>query len=298
MISQTLVTSGYQDNWWQILNSPFMRNALIGGTLVAVAAGLIGYFIVVRRTVFAAHALAHIGFPGATAAVLFGLPPVLGLGLFCAGGALVIGALGDRVSDREVATGTILAMATGLGMYFNSLATTATSTLTNVLFGNLLAISEQQLWTFAALLAVLAISVGYIYHPLVFTSVNEKVAEAKGVPVQRVSVIFMLLLAVAVTMAVHAVGTLLLFALIVTPAATAIMLTANPVRAMLVSAAIGLLSVWSGLVLSAVFNLPPSFVIVTLAGVPWLLTRLWTRSRHLPARREPVPDHIGAATMT
>lgn len=79
---QTLIASGYQDNWWQILNSPFMHNALIGGTFVALAAGLIGYFIVVRSTAFAAHALAHIGFPGATAAVLLGLPPVLGLGLF------------------------------------------------------------------------------------------------------------------------------------------------------------------------------------------------------------------------
>ncbi|MGH3637917.1 MAG: metal ABC transporter permease, partial [Mycobacterium sp.] len=101
-----LVALGYQQNWWQILTSPFMRNAVIGGTIVALAAGLIGYFIVVRRTAFAAHALAHIGLPGATGAVLLGIPPVLGLGAFCVGGALVIGALGKRADDRDVVTGT------------------------------------------------------------------------------------------------------------------------------------------------------------------------------------------------
>ena len=118
-----------------------MRNAVIGGTIVALAAGLIGYFIVVRRTAFAAHALAHIGLPGATGAVLLGLPPVLGLGVFCVGGALVIGVLGKRASERDVVTGTTLAFATGLGLFFNSLATKSSSTMTNVLFGNLLAIS-------------------------------------------------------------------------------------------------------------------------------------------------------------
>ena len=120
-----------------------MGNALIGGTIVALAAGLIGYFVVVRQTAFAAHALAHIGFPGATGAVLMGVPVVVGLGVFCVGGALVIGVLGKRAADREVVTGTVLAMATGLGLFFNSLATKSSSTMTNVLFGNLLAISDD-----------------------------------------------------------------------------------------------------------------------------------------------------------
>ncbi|MDT5363650.1 MAG: zinc/manganese transport system permease protein, partial [Mycobacterium sp.] len=117
-----VVAMGYQDNWWQILTSPFMGNALAGGTIVALAAGLIGFFVIVRNTAFAAHALAHIGLPGATGAVLLGLPVALGLGVFCVGGALVIGVLGTRRADREVATGTILALATGFGLFFNSLA--------------------------------------------------------------------------------------------------------------------------------------------------------------------------------
>ncbi|MGU3502319.1 metal ABC transporter permease [Mycobacterium sp. C31M] len=275
--AQLYLALGYQENWWQILSSAFMRNAVIGGTLVALAAGLIGYFIIVRNTAFAAHALAHIGLPGATGAALLGLPVGLGLGVFCVGGALVIGFMGKRADDREVSTGTVLALATGFGLFFNSLATKNSSTLTNVLFGNLLAISHQQLLTFAALLLVIAGCIVIIYRPLLFASVNAQVAEAKGVPVRTLSVVFMVLLGVAVTMAVQAVGTLLLFALIVTPAATAIMLTAQPLVAMAISTAISLASVWAGLVMSAVFNLPPSFVIVTIACLTWLV--VWTGSR-------------------
>jgi zinc/manganese transport system permease protein len=276
-----VVALGYQSNWWVILTSPFMRNALIGGTIVALAAGLIGYFIIVRHTAFATHALAHIGLPGATGAVLVGLPVGVGLGIFCVGGALVIGVLGKRAADREVATGTVLAMATGLGLFFNSLATKSSSTMTNVLFGNLLAISHEQLLTFAGLLVVLAVSIGFIYRPLLFSSVNAPVAEAKGLPVRALSIIFMTLLGLTVTMAVQAVGTLLLFALVVTPAATAIMLTPRPVMAMVVSTVISVVSVWTGLAASAMFNMPPSFLIVTIACTVWLV--VWLADRRVRA---------------
>jgi zinc/manganese transport system permease protein len=287
-MTQTVVALGYQDNWLHILGSSFMRNAWLGGTIVALAAGLLGYFIVVRHIAFAAHALAHIGLPGATGAVLVGLPVAVGLGVFCVGGALVIGALGKRAADREVATGTVLAFATGLGLFFNSLATRNSSTLTNVLFGNLLAITGEQLLSFLGLLVLTAAGIAFIFRPLLFTSVNSKVAEAKGVPVRGLSITFMVLLGLTVTMAVQAVGTLLLFALVVTPAATALMLTARPVVAMAVSAAIGLVSVWVGLVLSAMFNLPPSFVIVSIACAVWLL--VWAGLRvPRPSRRSAAP---------
>ena len=282
----SLVALGYQENWWQILTSGFMRNAFVGGTIVALAAGLIGYFVIVRNTAFAAHALAHIGLPGATGAVLVGLPVAFGLGVFCIGGALVIGALGKRAADREVATGTVLAFATGLGLFFNSLATKSSNTMTNVLFGNLLAISHRQILTFAMLLALLAVCIGVIYRPLLFTSVNPQVAEAKGVPVRALSVVFMALLGLSVTMAVQAVGTLLLFALVVTPAATAIMLTPRPAAAMFTSTVISAMSVWLGLGLSAMFNTPPSFVIVTIACGVW--AAVWVVQRGL----RPAADRV------
>jgi zinc/manganese transport system permease protein len=284
-VTAHLEALAYQPNWWPILTSAFMGNALIGGTIVALAAGLIGYFVVVRQTAFAAHALAHIGFPGATGAVLLGLPVAVGLGVFCVGGALVIGVLGKRAAEREVVTGTVLAMASGLGLFFNSLATKSSSTITNVLFGNLLAISEGQLLSFAILLAVLGLSVGIIYRPLLFSSVNALVAEAKGVPVRALSMIFMALLGITVATAVQAVGTLLLFALVVTPAATAIMLTPRPAMAMVASTAISLSAVWLGLGASAMFNLPPSFPIVTIACAIW--STVWLINRRGTVAAQP-----------
>lgn len=292
-MSVSVVALGYQHNWWDILTSDFMRNALIGGTLVALAAGLIGYFIIVRNSAFAAHALAHIGFPGATGAVLLGIPVTAGLAVFCVGGALVIGALGKRADEREVATGTVLAAATGLGLFFSSLATKSSSTVTNVLFGNLLAVTHQQLLTFGVGLAVIAAVVAFIYRPLLFASVNPEVAEAKGVPVRALSVIFMVLLGLSVTMAVQAVGTLLLFALVVTPAATAILITARPGSAMALATVLAVGSVWAGLAVSAMFNVPPSFVITTIVSVIWLA--VWAVGQRRGSDRSvPVPTH-GAA---
>lgn len=285
----TVLAIGYQDNWWQILTSAFMRNALLGGTLVALAAGLIGYFIVVRNSAFAAHALAHIGFPGATGAVLLGLPVTVGLAAFCIGGALVIGALGKRADEREVATGTVLAAATGLGLFFSSQATKSSSTVTNVLFGNLLAVTHEQLVSFGVAVLVLAAVVAFVYRPLLFASINPDVAEAKGVPVRVLSVVFMALLGLAVTMAVQAVGTLLLFALVVTPAATAIMLVARPGLAMLVSTLLAVVSVWTGLALSAMFNVPPSFVIVTIVSGIWLV--VWAVAQRTGTDRRIAPPH-------
>ncbi|MCB0925103.1 MAG: metal ABC transporter permease [Mycobacterium sp.] len=287
-MTEHIVALGYQTNWWSILTSPFMRNALLGGTIVALAAGLIGYFIVVRQTAFAAHALAHIGLPGATGAVLLGLPVTFGLGVFCVGGALVIGYFGKRAAEREVITGTVLSFALGLGLFFNSLATKSSSTMTNVLFGNLLAISYGQLLTFGGLLMVLAVCIAFIFRPLLFSSVNPAVAEAKGVPLRALSITFMVLLGITVTMAVQAVGSLLLFALVVTPAATAITLTPRPGRAMLISGAISVGSVWAGLAVSAMFNVPPSFVIVTIVCVVWLGVWLNNRRQRIVPR---VPDN-------
>jgi zinc/manganese transport system permease protein len=217
--------------------------------------------------------------------------------VFCVGGALVIGLLGKRAADREVVTGTVLAMATGLGLFFNSLATKSSSTMTNVLFGNLLAISRAQLVTFAILLAVLGLSFGVIYRPLLFTSVNALVAEAKGVPVRALSITFMALLGLTVTMAVQAVGTLLLFALVVTPAATAIMLTPRPAKAMAASTAISLSAVCLGLGASAMFNLPPSFPIVTIACAIW--STVWASNRRRRVAARAMDESSGAsAAMT
>ncbi len=293
--------AGWQSDWLDILGADFMRHAFIGGSLVALAAGMLGYFVVVRRTAFAAHALAHIGFPGATLAALVGAPITLGLAVFCVAGGLSIGVLGREVEEREIATGTILAFATGLGLLFSSLATRNTRTITNVLFGNLLSITTEQLVVFALFTLALAAILAVIARPLAFASVDPQVAEAKGVPVRLLGVVFMVLLALVITMAVQVVGTLLLFALVVTPCATALLRTARPPMVAAMGTGIGLVSVWLGLVLSAMFNLPPSFFIVSISFVCWLLAIIVDRRREpSPAVVDPPVDrhHPGHASVT
>ena len=226
-----LAQIGYQNSWIEVLGATFMRHAFIGGTLVALASGLVGYFVVVRRDAFAAHALAHIGFPGATGAALIGAPVTLGLAVFCVAGGLAIGAFGKRVDRREVATGTVLAFATSLGVLFASMATDSTTSVTSVLFGNLLAISAEQLIVFGTMTAVLVVAMVIIARPLLFASITPEVAEARGVPVRSLGIAFLVLLALVVAMATQVVGTLLLFALVVTPAATALVITARPIAA-------------------------------------------------------------------
>jgi len=260
----------FQSNWVEILASPFMRTAFIAGVLVAVASGLIGYFVIVRGSMFASHALAHIGFPGATGAALVGTSVFAGLVAFTVVGAVAIGLLGKRANDREVATGTVLAFATALGVLFASLASTNTSTVTNILFGNLLAIPPAQLVVFAAFLAILAAVLLAIFRPLLFASIDPAVAEAKGVRVKGLGITFMILLALVVSMAVTVVGVLLIFALLVTPAAAALRFTARPGWVIFWSATIGVASVAVGLVIAAMFNLPPSFFIVSVVFVLWL----------------------------
>jgi len=270
---------GYQSDWFDVVRAPFMVNAFVAGSLVAVAAGLIGYHVVVRRQVFAAHALAHIGFPGATGAVVLGLPVTAGLLVFCIAGALAIGALGKAVSEREVATGTVLAFATALGVLFGSLASRSASTVTSILFGNLLGVSGAQILTFACFTLVLGAVLAVVARPLVFASIDPQVAEARGVPVRALGVVFMVLLALVVTMSVQVIGTLLLFALVVTPSAAALYVTARPAAVVALGTAIALVSVWTGLLAAAMFDLPPSFAIVTIAVAVWLVLYAVSRAR-------------------
>src|SRR5688572_19122384 len=269
----------FQSNWLEVLQSSFMRNALIGGSMVAIAAGLLGYFVITRQNAFAAHALAHIGFPGATGALLLGVPVTLGLAVFCVGGGLLIGLLGRRVADREMATGTILALATALGVLFASLASANAGTTTSVLFGNLLAISQDQLLVFAAFTAAVVLTLALIARPLVFASVDPAVAEARGVPVRALGIAFVVLLALTITMAVQVVGTLLLFALVVTPAAAALRLTARPGAVAGLAVVFAVASVWTGLLLAAMVDLPPSFFVVAVATLIWGTSLATTRER-------------------
>lgn len=263
----------YDPQWVDTLSAPFMTNAFLAGVCIALASGIMGYFTIARHSTFAAHALAHIGLPGATGAALLGLPVSVGLGVFALGGALVIGALGKRASQREIATGTVLAFATGLGLFFARLSTQATQQMQSILFGSILTIGTEQIIWFAIFDVILLAVLTVIYRPLLFSSLDEQVAQAKGVPITAMNLAFMAIMAGVITIAVPAVGTLLIFALVITPAASANIMVASPLKAMVIAGVICLVSIWGGLIISTMFPAPPSFVIVTISTLFWAVAK-------------------------
>ena len=231
----------------EIFQYQFMQHAIEAGTVVAIVAGIVGYFVVLRRSSFAAHALSHIGFAGAAGAVLFAVSPVYGLLLFTGVGGSAMAVLSPRAANRDVHIGTVLAFMLGLGVLFISLYAGNLTQTYSILFGQILGISNSDvLLTLAAGIVILA-TVGVVYRPLLFSSLDEDVAEAKGMPTFLLGIVFMLLVAVATSIAVQVVGVLLIFSLMVTPAAIAQQLAKRPQTAIIVSVAIALLATWLGL---------------------------------------------------
>jgi zinc/manganese transport system permease protein len=261
-----------------LLHYPFMQHAFEAGAVVAVTAGVIGCFVLMRNSSFAAHALSHIGFAGATGAVVVGVSPVAGLLAFTVAAAGVMGALGNRLRGRDVTIGIVLAWTLGLGVLFLSLYTGYATEAYALLFGQVLGISEGDVLVTVVAGVVTLTALAAIYRPLLFASVDEDVAAARGVPVALLSVVFMVILAVAVSEAVQVVGVLLIFALIVTPAAIAERLSTRPSRTIALSVGLALLFTWSGLAISFFTPYPVSFFITSIAFASYILARLLTRS--------------------
>jgi zinc/manganese transport system permease protein len=258
----------------EMLSYQFMQHAFEAGTIVAIIAGITGYFVVLRRSAFTAHAFSEIGFTGAAGAVLLGIAPIAGLLLGSSMGALAIAALGRRATNRDTQIGIVLAFAFGLGLLFISLYSGYATQAYSILFGQILGISYAQvLLTLGAGVAIIA-AVGLIYRPLLFASLDEDVAEAKGLPMLFLGTIFMLLVAVAVSLSVQVTGVLLIFSLMVTPAATAQYLARRPQRVMMISVAIALGATWSGLFIAFYTPYPVSFFISAIVFGLYLLVRL------------------------
>ncbi|MBU6410461.1 MAG: metal ABC transporter permease [Verrucomicrobia bacterium] len=253
----------------------FERHAFEAGTVIAIVAGVIGYFVVLRQSSFAAHALSHIGFAGAAGAVLMGLQPLWGLLAFTSGGGVAMAALGRRAAGRDVQIGTVLAFMLGLGALFMSLYKGYATEAYSILFGQIVGISQQAvLVTVAAGLALLA-AVAVMYRPLLLSSLDEDVAEARGLPTFGLGAAFMLLIAIAVSIAVQIVGVLLIFALMVTPAAAAHRMARRPARGILISVVIALLATWSGIFISFFLPVNASFFIVTITFAVYSAVRTW-----------------------
>ncbi len=269
----------------------FMQNAFAAATAVALVSGAVGYFLVLRGQTFAGHALSHVGFTGATAAVLFGLSPLWGLVLLTVAAGLGMGFLGEKLAQRDVAIGIVLALSLGFGLLFLHFYTAFATQATALLFGNVLAVDVETVEALVVLGTISLIGLAVISRPLLFASLQPELAEAKGVSLRLYSVLFLAIVALATAECAQIVGVLLVFTLMVGPAAAAQRLTRGVLPGVAVSMALALAEAWLGLTLAFYTDWPTSFWIsllsagVYLAAVGFSAARR-TLKKHAMGRQE------------
>ena len=271
------------------LAQPFFLHALLAGTAIATASGLVGYFLVLRAQVFTGDALSHVAFTGAMAALAFGYD--LRLGLFAATVAIAVlfGTLGRAARPDDVVIGSVFSWLLGLGAFFTTLYTTSRSTTNgnagvSVLFGSIFGISASGAVVAALVAAGICLTVLLLARPLLFATLDEAVAAARGVPVRLLGLGFLAIAGVSAAEATQAVGSLLLLGMLAAPAGAAIRLTNRPYRALALSAVLAVLEMWAGLFAAqALPRIPPSFAIMTAAtavyAATFLIRRPVTRTR-------------------
>ena len=253
-----------------MLDYDFMRTAFVASGLAAVLAGTVGFFLVLRGQTFAGHALSHVGFTGATGAILFGLSPLAGLVGFTFVAGIGMGLFGEKLATRDVAVGMMLSLALGLGLLFLHFYTAAATQAAALLFGNVLGVNSSALLTLAVLAITSLGALAIIIRPLIFASLESELAEARGVPVRFVSVAFLAIVAIAVAECAQIVGILLVFTLMVGPAAAAQNFSRRLLGGVMLAAALALAEAWGGLSLAYYTDWPTSFWITALSGVVYL----------------------------
>ena len=268
----------------------FMNNAFAAAGIVAVVSGIVGFFLVMRGQTFAGHALSHIGFAGATGAGLIGLAPIWGLIGFTLAAGIVMGLLSERISNRDVAIGIVLALALGFGLLFLHYYTAFATQATALLFGNVLAVDHAMIATLAVLAVVTLVALAAIMRPLIFASLQPELAEAKGVPLRFVSTAFLAIVALAVSRmradrrraaGVHADGR---------PPAAAQRLTTGLWSGLTLAAALALAEAWLGMTIAFYTDWPVSFCIALLERV-----RLFRRAERAEISGRPNPRRPGDA---
>jgi zinc/manganese transport system permease protein len=268
--------------------SSFMTNAWLAGTLVALAAGVTGQFVVIRGNTFAAHALPLGTFPGAAAAAFLGVDQLFGLIACAALGVIGISQLGRR-QRSDVATALTLITLLGLGTLFLSLSSRYSQAVYALLFGDILAIGNGELLPVAMMSAAVILLTALFFRPLLLTSVSPDIAAAGGVSNRRMELLFLSILALATAMALPVVGALLVFSLMVGPASAARLITDRPLRAVCLSVAISLATIWSAIALSYVTNWPIGFFVGTLAAVSYGASRRFTHRKQGQGALPPGP---------
>ncbi len=279
MIAAAAFTLNPLSDLQAMLAYDFMRSAFIAGGSVALASGLVGYFVVLRNQVFTTDALGHVAFTGGLGGLLAGFDLLAGVFGSCIAVALLIGALGGRSRGRDVVIGTVFAWVLGVGVLFLSLYTSAAGSNNSVvgisiLFGSIFGLQPAQTLVSSVAGLATAAALAIVARPLLFLSVDPDVAASRGVPVRTVTAVFLILVAVTVAEAVQAVGALLVFALMVTPAAIAQSVTTRPYLALALSAGVAGAAVWLGLTLAFWLPYPASFFITSLVFVTFVAVRV------------------------
>lgn len=271
--TRTLTTADTQT----MFEYDFMINAFAASGIVAVLAGIVGYFLVLRGQTFAGHALSHVGLTGATGAVLLGISPIWGMVGFTLAAGIGMGALGERLAGRDVAIGVILSVALGCGLLFLHFYTTYATQVTALLFGNVLAVSHTTLAVLASIGAISLAALALIARPLLFASLQPELAEAKGVSLRTVSMLFLAVCALAVAACTQIVGVLLVFTLLVGPAAAAQNVSTRLSTGVILAASFALFEAWLGITLAYHTDWPTSFWITTLSAAVYAASLLMRR---------------------
>jgi zinc/manganese transport system permease protein len=263
----------------------FMRHALLAGTFVGFACGLVGWFVVLRAQVFAGDALSHVAFTGGLGAAVAGIDIRAGIYVATIAAGVLMGVLGEHARADDVVIGSFFAWVLGLGVLFLTLFTTSKSAGNGtagvrVLFGSIFGLSTSDV----RITVLFALGAGamlvLIARPLLFASLDETVAAAQGVPVRALGLLFLVLVGVVAAQATQAVGALLLLGLLAGPAGAAHLLTARPYLGLVLSGAIAVVSVWVGITLAYAFpTLPPSSMVVGAAAAAYGLASLVMRRR-------------------
>ena len=259
---------------------PFFRYAFLAGTAIALASGLVGYFVVLRSQVFSGDALSHVAVTGALAALAVGISALVGLYVACIVVAFGMAALGSRGRPDDTVIGNVFAWILGLGALFLTIYTTSSSGVDatsgiSVLFGSIFGLSQAQAVTDTVIAFGVTGAVVVIARPLLFSSIDDAVAGARGVPVRTLGFVFLALVGVTAAATTQAVGALLLLGLLATPAGAAQRLTTRPFAALWLSAGIAVASTWVGLGIAyAAPSVPPSFGILGVATGCYLVAAL------------------------
>ena len=273
--------------------SGFMVNTWIVATIVAVIAGVVGFFVVLRGSAFAAHAIPKGAFAGAAGASLLGINTLIGLGVFSLLAALGIGRLGRR-GREDVVTALTLVLMLALGAAFLSRTSQYEPEIYSLLFGEILGVSTTEIVPVVVLGVVCIAAVIALYRPLMLSSVVPEIAEARGIRDYRMQMVFLVVVAAATTVSVPVVGALLMFSLMIGPPAAARALTARPSLAILLSVVIALITVWAAIAISYQSNWPVGFFVGAFGAVSYGLGRGWAALRRRGSGQQ--SSAIAAAT--